>query len=207
MLESKKLLVVRVDSTGFDPPNDRIIRLELAGFQNGELRFSQSRLVNPGRKLEPGSERFHGLTDAHLVDAPALRSRWTDPASFDPNQTPPAVLIAQSDILVSWNWKFTDGFLSTEIGPAWVNTKPHLCAMEAAKKAGFDGTLAVVISRLGISPTSLPAWKSIAAGQILWAIRDRLPRLTPQQVQCQLDAAREERDAWFAANYGPGQVW
>src|SRR5690606_34972214 len=61
------------ETTGLDPEADRIIEVGAVRFtpESGEIE-TFSRIVNPGRSIPPFIERFTGVTNEMVRDAPTL---------------------------------------------------------------------------------------------------------------------------------------
>lgn len=70
---NQTLVAIDLETTGLDPEADRIIEVGAVRFtpESGEIE-TFSRIVNPGRSIPPFIERFTGVTNEMVRDAPTL---------------------------------------------------------------------------------------------------------------------------------------
>lgn len=79
-LTSLDYVVIDTETTGSDGNNDRdgdaIIQIGAVRITGGKITADDvfSRLVNPGRAISAGADRFHGITDDMVADAPAIET-------------------------------------------------------------------------------------------------------------------------------------
>ncbi len=65
-----KIALIDVETTGRDPSLDRVIELGIAIGQDGEIIARHNWLINPGRTIPAEAQAVHGISDAHVADAP-----------------------------------------------------------------------------------------------------------------------------------------
>jgi DNA polymerase III epsilon subunit family exonuclease len=70
LLRGRRVVVVDVETTGWNAANDSVIEIACVGVDDGALGESWSSLVRPGRPVPPEATRIHGITDAMLATAP-----------------------------------------------------------------------------------------------------------------------------------------
>jgi DNA polymerase III epsilon subunit-like protein len=73
-LGSRRLAILSVRATGFDPNTDRIIEVAAVIHARGKEPKTYHRLVFPGVPILPDATRDHGLTDADVATAPPFES-------------------------------------------------------------------------------------------------------------------------------------
>jgi DNA polymerase-3 subunit epsilon len=69
-LRNRRLALLTVRSTGFDPDTDRIIEIGAVIHARGKEPKTYHRLIFPGVPILPAATRDHGLTDADVASAP-----------------------------------------------------------------------------------------------------------------------------------------
>jgi DNA polymerase III subunit epsilon len=69
-LSRRRLAVISVHATGFDPRVDRIVEVAVVMRKDCAADRSYRRLVDPGIPILPLATESHGVTDADVADAP-----------------------------------------------------------------------------------------------------------------------------------------
>lgn len=69
-------VVFDLETTGLSPVTDRIIEISAVKVKDGKVQDTFSTLVNPGRLIPAAASRVNGITDAMVMDAPALKAVW-----------------------------------------------------------------------------------------------------------------------------------
>lgn len=69
------LVVVDFETTGFRPPR-RIVEIGAVRFEGGREVDRLELLVRPGRSIEPGAVKVHGITDEDVASQPCFRERY-----------------------------------------------------------------------------------------------------------------------------------
>ncbi|MFO0909545.1 MAG: exonuclease domain-containing protein [Isosphaeraceae bacterium] len=110
MLErpARHFVALDLETTGLLPESDRIVEIGAIRFdEHGQelARFEQ--LVNPGRRMSPGAQAVHGISDADLANAPPVESVLPAFLGFL-GSTPEATFLAH-------NASFDAAFLGFEI--------------------------------------------------------------------------------------------
>lgn len=122
---SSQWVVVDVETTGLSArEGDKVVQVAASVLDaTGQPLESWSTLVNPGRPV--AATEIHGITDAHLVDAPRFEE-----------VLPTLVELLRGRVLVAHNAAFDWTFLSTEAraGGGALPTRQRLCTLALARK-------------------------------------------------------------------------
>jgi len=83
-LEDLSAVSLDTETTGLDVRRDRLLSVGAVLLQGPHIYVGQTfdRLVNPSRRIPPGSTAIHSITDAMVVEAPAYRTVAGDLAHF-----------------------------------------------------------------------------------------------------------------------------
>jgi len=109
-------LVVDTETTGLNPPADKVVAVAGVWTRPGTGAFRQeSFLVDPGMPIPPEASAVHHLTDRHVAGAPTLA------------EVLPVFQKDDFDVYVAHNAAFDFSFL-----PA--NGRPVLCTLRLARK-------------------------------------------------------------------------
>lgn len=155
-----ELAIVDLETTGANPVLDRVTEIAILRVSGGVLLDRWSALVNPGVPIPPTIQRFTGITDAMVRDAPAF-----------------AELAAQirarlsERVFVAHNARFDYGFLRNEFeraGEAF--SAPVLCTVKLSRalhpqhhRHGLDA----LIERHGLSCSA--RHRALGDAEALWA--------------------------------------
>ena len=119
------------------------LRLEPAGSDQWVVAAEFSHLLNPGRPIDPGAQRVHGLRQADLIGQPSFADIFEQLQAF-----------TRGALLVAHNARFDAGFIGHEFGLLGdpPPTNPWLCTMLLARRHFFFGrnSLANVARQLGV---------------------------------------------------------
>jgi DNA polymerase-3 subunit epsilon len=155
---SGTLVAIDLETTGLSPEVDRIVEVGALRFGiDGRAVDAFSRLVRPGRPMNPSAERIHGISDAMLADADP--AEVVLPSFLDWLAAgPPARLLAH-------HARFDTGFLGRElvrIGrglPGWEVTDTLALARRRLPKARSH-RLDAIAEQLGLDGG--PAHRALA---------------------------------------------
>ncbi|MBL8481556.1 MAG: 3'-5' exonuclease, partial [Rhodocyclaceae bacterium] len=100
---NQPLAIVDLETTGASPRHDRVTEIGIVFMADGKVEREWSTLVQPGCPIPPAIQRFTGITDDMVRDAP----RFADLAD-----TLRAMLAGR--IFVAHNARFDYGFLRSE---------------------------------------------------------------------------------------------
>lgn len=137
-------VVFDLETTGLAPRRgDRPVQIGAVRIERGEETGQFDTLVNPGRPIPPLSTRFHGVTDAMVIDAPDITTAFADFARF-----------SEGAVLVAHNAAFDRTVLGvTEQAGAPPLTRPLLCSMRVARwldPQEADASLDGLCGRMGL---------------------------------------------------------
>lgn len=104
LLSNLPIAVVDTETTGLSPSlGHRVVEVAVLRLEKGQEEGHFSRLVNPGRAIDPGASRVNGIFDDDLVDAPPFAEILPELDQF-----------LQGAVLVAHNAAFDAGFLGME---------------------------------------------------------------------------------------------
>jgi DNA polymerase III epsilon subunit family exonuclease len=129
--ELREYVAFDLETTGLVAETDRVVeigavRFDATGREIG--RFEQ--LVNPERPMSPAAQAIHGISDAHLVDAPIAAEVFPRFLAF---------LAEDTTTLLAHNAAFDAGFLGRELG-----------------RLGFEPPSHAVVDTLALARRSIP---------------------------------------------------
>ena len=122
--------VLDVETTGLDPYRDRVIQLAIRQISaDGTAESEWETLVNPGAGVDPGPVEVHGLTSAHLADAPSYKDVAATVARH-----------LEGRVFVAHNAAFDWAFVAVESDRAGVrlDVLDWLCTMRLAKALALE---------------------------------------------------------------------
>lgn len=174
------MVVIDVETTGFEPDEDRIIEVGMIHMFQGEVTDSWGQLIDPRRDVPPEVVKLTGIQPEDLVGKPTFDQVAAEVASR-----------LEGRGVVAYNLAFDRMFVSAELerhGFAWPDKNPIFDPLVFAKHFHREHrrhNLGEVSKRLGID--LLEAHRAVddatVAGHILFAFRDELPpRLEDLQI-------------------------
>ncbi len=209
------LAVVDVETTGFNPQEDRIIEIGIIHFHRGQVTDSWGQLVNPGRPIPPAVQTLTGIRDMDVAQSPPFADVAAETARR-----------LKGRGIVAYNLSFDRGFIKAElerVGLPWPDDAPTFDPLIFARQFLREGSkkLGKVAEKLGINLAE--AHRAVddatTAGLVLFAFQDKLPaRLHDLQVlQAQWDrqqsqetmnwrSKRPNNDAWMDNNLADAQT-
>lgn len=190
------LAVLDVETTGFDPVEDRVIEIAIIRFERGVVLEKYGTLVNPNREIPPDVTRITGIKPEDVHDAPP----FADVAQ--------AVWERLQGVgLVAYNLSFDRNFVRAELercGLGWPDEAPTLDPLVFARqffKNSPRKNLSAISKLLGIplEEAHRAVHDAEVAGKVLYAFEDRLPPDLQQLLvlQKQWEAAQaQEMSSW-----------
>jgi DNA polymerase III epsilon subunit family exonuclease len=196
------LVVLDVETTGFDPEQDRIIEIALIRFERGEVLETYGQLINPEREVPAEVVKLTGIKSEDLVDKPV----FADVASAIHERL-------QGVGIVAYNLSFDRGFIRKElerVGLSWPEEAPTLDPLIFARqffKNSPRKNLGTISKLLGIplEEAHRATHDATVTGHVLYAFEDRLPeRLSDLlTLQAQWEAAQaSETQHWKSGGTG-----
>jgi len=163
--------VIDVETTGFNPEQDRVIEIAVIHMRGGEVTESWGTLVNPLRNVPEDVQRITGIDPSTLVDAP----------TFDRVAAEVHARI-EGRVFVAYNLTFDRAFVTHELARAGLGfpcdrfLDPLVFVRELQRGAGSK-RLAAVAERLGITLSNAhrATDDAEAAGRILYRLAEELP--------------------------------
>jgi DNA polymerase III epsilon subunit family exonuclease len=186
------LAVIDVETTGFDPEDERIIEIGIIRFENGEVIESYGQLIDPGKPVPEKVTEITGIKDEDLKGMPA----FADVAEEVWRRL-------QNVGIVAYNLSFDRNFVTAELerhGYEWPEEAPTLDPLIFARqffKSSSRKNLGAISKLLGIplEEAHRATHDAKVAGQVLYAFESRLPErledLMVLQAQWEAEQARE----------------
>lgn len=82
LAHTKPVVLIKVQTTGLNPLNDRIIELSFTKINTDGKKQSGTRLVNPGISIPENITKINGITDEMIKGKPAFKEMAADIAKF-----------------------------------------------------------------------------------------------------------------------------
>lgn len=196
----QRFAVIDFETTGLVAETDRVIEIGVSCFEAGRLTLIKNWLINPGIPIPEESRAVHNITDEELANAPRFAQVAIELAE-----------VLRGHIPVAYNAAFDRGFLQAELGRlmgvmldplppaflpevAWVDPLVWVRELFPEEKSR---RLADISARLGIALENAHRAGSDAeaAGRVLLALAERMPRLYGEVISLQARyAARQDLD-------------
>ncbi len=150
---------VDLETTGADPLRDRVTEVGIVKVVDGRLDYEWSSLVNPGCPIPPAIERFVGISDAMVADAPSFAELADEIADR-----------LAGCLFVAHNARFDNGFLRAEFARLERSFQPQVLCTVKLSRALYPGHyrhgLDAVMARHGIACTALH--RALGDARVLW---------------------------------------
>ena len=162
-LAAQRYVVFDLESTGLAPSRgDAIVSIGAVAVRNAEPAETFQTLVNPGRPIPPESQKYHGISDAMVADAPGPEEAVARFRDF-----------CADTVLVAHNAAFDSTLLHmTEFRGAPAMPNPILCSMVVSRwldPGEGDHSLDGLCGRLGlVIPGRHDALGDAVATAALW---------------------------------------
>ena len=166
------LAVIDVETTGFDPDEERIIEIAIIRFENGEVVDTYGQLVDPKKVVPQKVTEITGITQEDVDGQPTFdqiaHTVWEK---------------LQGAGLVAYNLSFDRSFVDAELGRcglSWPQEAPTLDPLIFARqffKRSPRKNLSAVSKLLGIplEEAHRATHDATVAGHVLYAFEERLP--------------------------------
>lgn len=191
-----RLAAIDVETTGFDPTEDRIIEVGIVSFAQGEVVDSWGTLVNPLKPIPQEWQSLTGISEKDVQDAPTF-----DEIAHIVDQ------MLKNGVVCAYNLRFDQGFVRAEMercGCAWPDEAPMLDPLIFARqlqKEHSSKRLGDMAVRLGIplENSHRATDDACVAGKVMFAFAPQLPeRLTDLLVfQLRLEHQEERKMAFW----------
>lgn len=217
-------LVIDTETTGL--AGARIVELGAVIMREGEVIEHRCALFNPGKPIEPGASRVHGITDAHVAARPRITDR-----SPTTGRTPAEgldALCAKHDVkaIVGYNLLAFDlPLLRAELGERWHELEAAIgCIVDPLVVVRLDDVgrfwkgqgrhkLTAVADKLRltepepgmVAQAHRATWDCVLAGRILWRLRAHvLDDARDAHAFCATRGSQQQSDldAYWAARGG-----
>jgi DNA polymerase-3 subunit epsilon len=196
----QRIAIVDFETTGLTAETDRVIEVGVSCFDAGRLTLMKNWLINPGIPIPEESRAVHNISDEELAHAPAFAAVAIELAEA-----------LRDHIPVAYNAAFDRGFLQAELGrltnvmleplpPAflpdvvWIDPLVWVRELFPEEKSR---RLTDISARLGIALENAhrAASDAEAAGRVLLALTDRMPRSYAEVISLQARyLARQDLD-------------
>lgn len=146
ILEGFRVLGFDLETTGFNPRQDRVVQYALVGSDSDGSQLSLQSLVNPGCRIPLHSSEVHGIFDEDVRDL----------GSFDVHVDSISEMIEGAIIVghnvVSFDWRFLE-MECIRIGREMPSPLALVDTLELARSLGIPGghKLGVLCERFGVS--------------------------------------------------------
>lgn len=192
--KSGSWLIIDTETTGL--AGAKIIELGAVIMREGQVVEHRCALYNPGKAIDPGATRVHGITDTHVAARPRITER-----SPKTGRTPAEgldALCAEHDVkaIVGYNLLAFDlPLLRAELGDRWVELEAAIgCIVDPLVIVRLDDVgrmwkgqgrhkLTAVADKLRltapepgmVAQAHRATWDCVLAGRILWRLRAHVP--------------------------------
>jgi len=141
-----RVLGFDLETTGFNPRQDRIVQYALVGSDSDGSQLSMQSLVNPGRRIPIESSNVHGIYDEDVRDAESFSEHLGSICEMIDG----AVIVGHN--VVSFDWRFLE-MECFRIGRGVPSPLALVDTLELARTLGVPGghKLGVLCERFGIS--------------------------------------------------------
>lgn len=199
------MAVVDVETTGFEPPDDRIIEVGIVRFEKGEKVDVYGQLVDPERDVPERVTEITGISAEDLEGKPTFEEIADEVHEQ-----------LQGVGIVAYNLEFDKKFIKSELERfdyAWPDEAPTIDPLVLARqffkgeKKKNLGTVADLLD-IPLEEAHRATHDAEVAGHILYAFEDRLPdQLEDLMVlQAQWEQAQaQERASWRDDDASPSE--
>ena len=145
-LEGFRVLGFDLETTGFNPRQDRVVQFALVGSDSDGSKLSMQSLVNPGFRIPVESSNVHGIFDEDVIDAESFGEHLDSICEMIEG----SVIVGHN--VVAFDWRFLE-MECIRIGREAPSPLALVDTLELARTLGIPGghRLGVLCERFGIS--------------------------------------------------------
>ena len=167
------LVIVDLETTGANPVQDRVTEIAIVAIRDGEVEYEWQALVDPGRPIPAMIQRFTGITDEMVRDAPTFAQIADEVAER-----------LGERLFVAHNARFDVGFLRSEFKRLGRVFRPEvMCTVKLSRalypqhhRHGLDA----VIERHGLVCTA--RHRALGDARVLWDFLRQTREAHPPEV-------------------------
>ena len=167
------LVIVDLETTGANPALDRVTEIAIVAIRDGEVEYEWQALVDPQRPIPPMIQRFTGITDEMVRDAPTFAQIADEVAAR-----------LGERLFVAHNARFDVGFLRGEFKRLGRVFRPEvMCTVKLSRalypqhhRHGLDA----VIERHGLVCTA--RHRALGDARVLWDFLRQTREAHPPEV-------------------------
>lgn len=199
------LAVIDVETTGFDPPDDRVIEVGIVHFEHGEVVDVYGQLVDPERDVPERVTEITGISEEDLEGQPTFEA------------IAETVHEQLRDVgIVAYNLEFDKKFIKSELerfGYGWPDEAPTFDPLVFARQFYKDqrrknlGTIADLLD-IPLEEAHRATHDAEVAGHVLYAFEERLPANLNDlmMLQAQWEQAQaKQRASWRDEEAAPSE--
>ncbi|MEC7532387.1 MAG: 3'-5' exonuclease [Candidatus Thermoplasmatota archaeon] len=145
-LSGFRVLGFDLETTGFNPRQDRVVQFALIGSDSDGSQLSMQSLVNPGCRIPVESSKVHGIFDENVRDAAGFAEHLDSICEMMEG----SIIVGHN--VIAFDWRFLE-MECIRIGREVPSPLALVDTLELARTLGIPGghKLGVLCERFGIS--------------------------------------------------------
>ena len=145
-LRGFRVLGFDLETTGFNPRQDRVVQFALVGSDSDGSQLSMQSLVNPGCRIPVESSKVHGIFDENVRDAAGFAEHLDSICEMMEG----SIIVGHN--VIAFDWRFLE-MECIRIGRGVPSPLALVDTLELARTLGIPGghRLGVLCERFGIS--------------------------------------------------------
>ena len=145
-LRGFRVLGFDLETTGFNPRQDRVVQFALVGSDYDGSQLSMQSLVNPGCRIPVESSKVHGIFDENVTDAAGFSEHLDSICEMMEG----SIIVGHN--VIAFDWRFLE-MECIRIGREVPSPLALVDTLELARTLGIPGghRLGVLCERFGIS--------------------------------------------------------
>ena len=145
-LSGFRVLGFDLETTGFNPRQDRVVQFALVGSDSDGSQLSMQSLVNPGCRIPVESSKVHGIFDENVRDAAGFGAHLDSICEMMEG----SIIVGHN--VIAFDWRFLE-MECIRIGREVPSPLALVDTLELARTLGIPGghRLGVLCERFGIS--------------------------------------------------------